>query len=199
MASDVDIVNVALTLLGENRIASLEDDVKAAREAKAIYEVTRDALLAGFTWSFAKTRAQLPALAAAPTFGFDYAYSLPADCLRVILLNEQFVGLDLTDYRGSPTEEYTIEGRQILTNWAAPLNIRYVKRVEDSTQFASAFVKALGCRLAADLCESLTQSEGKRDRAEQQFKLEIQLAVRANAIELPPQKLADDEWLMSRL
>ena len=199
MASETGIVNLALTLLGESRIISLDDDTKPAREAKALYEISRDALLAGYNWSFAATRAQIPALVGAPVFGFGMAYQLPSDCLRIILLNEEYVGVDLTDYRGAPVEKYAIEGRQILTDWSAPLNIRYVKRVTDTAQFSPNFTKAFGCQLAVDLAETLTQSGSKRDRAEAQLNKEISLAIRANAIELHPKRLADDDWVLSRL
>jgi hypothetical protein len=106
--------------------------------------------------------------------------------------------MDLTDYRGSPVEEFTIEGRTILTNLAAPLPVIYIKRVTDTTQFQANFTKGFAAQLAMDVCEALTQSETKRARAERELSKEITLAIRANAIELPPRKLPDDEWLMSR-
>lgn len=198
MASDVEIVNAALTLLGESRIISLDDDQKPAREAKAMFTTSRDALLAGYNWSFAKTRAQLVAAATAPLFGFDRSFPLPVDCLRVLFVGDDYVGADLTDYRGSNPEEFTIEGRSILTNLDAPLNVQYIKRVEDAAQFHPCFTKAFGCQLAYDLAEAITQSNSKVTKAERQLRYEINLAIRANAIELPPQKLADDEWLLSR-
>ena len=199
MASEVQIVNVALTLLGEARIMSVDDDVKAAREAKALLEINRDALLAGYNWSFAMFRQQLSALATVPAFGYGVQYLLPTECLRIVQVGQFFHGLDLTDYRGGSTEEYQVEGRNILTDLGAPLNFRGIKRVTDTTLFSANFAKAFAAYLAVDLAEPLTQSDTKRDRALQQLKREISLAIRANAIELPPKKLADDEWLMSRL
>lgn len=199
MATVVDIINVALTLLGESRIMSLSDNSKPAREANAIYESVRDSLLAGYNWSFAKTRAQLPASATAPAFEYAYAYPLPVDCLRVVFVGDYYVGMDLTDYRGAPTEMFTIEGREILTDMGSPLNIKYIKRQTDSTLFSANFSASLSAKLAENLAEPLTQSDTKRARAEAAFKSEIRLAVRANAIELPPQKFADDEWIFSRL
>lgn len=199
MASNVEIVNAALTLLGESRIISLDDDVKPARESKAIFDMCRDALLAGYNWSFAMERVKLSAMVDAPSFGYSLQYQMPSDCLRLVMVGDSYVGLDLTDYRGSPTEEFAIDGRRILTDMAAPLPIRYVKRVEDSQQFHPNFVKMFSAKLAMDLCESLTQSDTKYQRARDIFKDELMLAIRANAIELPPRKLPDDEWLMSRL
>ena len=199
MASDVEIVNVALTLLGEDRIASLDDDTKPARESKALFAINRDALMAGYNWSFAKTRSQLSALASAPAFQYALKYQLPSECIRIIQIGDFYAGLDLTDYRGSQTEMFTVEGREILTDLSAPLNFRFVQRVTDTAQFSANFAKAFAAYMAVDLAEPLTQSDTKRGRAVDSLKREISMAIRANAIELPPQKFADDEWLISRL
>lgn len=199
MATDVGVANLALTLLGESRIISLDDDVKPAREAKAIFEMVRDALLGGYTWSFAKTRTTLPADATPPAFGYANQFQLPSDCLRIVMVNELYAGLDLTDYRGSPTEDFTIEGRKILTDYSAPLKLRYIKRITDPSLYQANFTKVFGCQLAVDLCEALTQSNAKKTAAEQALGRELRLAVRANAIELPPNRLADDDWIVSRL
>lgn len=197
--SDVQIVNVALTLLGQSRITSIDDDVKQAREAKAIYDVVRDALLANYNWSFAMTRIALPASATPPIFEFRNSFPFPVDCLRVVFVGDFYVGLDMTDYRGAPNKDFMIEGRNILANFPAPLNVRYIKRVVDPTQFHASFVQAFASSLARDLAEPLTQSGSKRDRAESKLKTDVSLAVRANAIELPPESLADDPWVISRL
>lgn len=199
MASEVQIANFALTLLGEKRIVSLSDASKQAREIKALFEMTRDALLAGYNWVFAMTRTQLSPLAEVPAFQFGQQFQLPTDCLRIVLIGETYVGADLSDFRGFPVDEFVLEGRRILTDLGAPLSLRYVKQVTDTTQFDPSFAKAFAARLAADAAEAITQSAGKRDRAEVAFQKEINLATRANAIQLPPVKLADDEWMASRL
>lgn len=203
----VEIVNMALTMLGEGHIVSLSDNVKPAREANYIYSTTKDALLGGYNWSFAKTRAALTASATPPAFEYALAYDLPADCLRVLFVGDYYVGMDLTDYRGAPTELFTIEGRQILTDLGTMtppssdnnINIKYIKQEDDVTKFSANFVSALVAKLAENLAEPLTQSETKRARAESAFRNELRMAIRANAIELPPQKLADDEWILSRI
>jgi hypothetical protein len=199
MASKIEIINMAMTLLGEARILSIDDDVKPAREAKAIYDITRDAVLAADNWSFAITRSQLSALSTAPAFEYGVQYQMPSEALRMVFIGDRYVGADLTDYRSAPVEEFTIEGRVILTDLAAPLNVRFVQRVEDTTQFNSTFTYAFAAKLASVLAEPLTQSSSKRRDAEDEYQKARSMAVRANAIELPPQKLADDEWVLSRL
>jgi hypothetical protein len=199
MYSDVSVVNVGLTLIGEPRIVLLTEDTKQAREAKALYEATRNALLAAHNWSFAKTRVQLSPDPVAPLFEFANKYILPGDCVRVVRVGDHYVGADLTDYRGSPVEEYAIEGRTVYTNMDGVLDIVYIKIVTDASQFAPGFAMALGAKMGANLSGPLNQSNAKKQTAEAQFDKEIRAAIRANAIELPPTKLADDEWVLSRI
>ena len=197
--SEVSIVNNALTFLGESRIICLADNTKPAREANATYADISDSFLAAYNWSFTKTRAQLPALVSAPLFQYNHQYKIPTDCLRLLQIGEYSVGLDLSDYRGSDTSDFALEEGNILTNLGAPLHIKYIKRVEDTALFPPNFVMAFSMKLAELLAEPLTQSDQKRQRAVDAFAREIRNAIRANAIELPPSKLPDDEWLMSRL
>lgn len=199
MQSQSGILNTALTLLGESRVTSIDDDVKPAREAKAIWDIARNALLAGYNWSFAMSRRQLSALADAPLFGYNSRFQMPGDCLRLVMIGDFYAGIDLTNYRNEPDQEmWTVEGREILTNLAAPLNVRFVKLIEDTAMFHPSFDMTFAAYLANLLAEPLTQSDTKRARAEAQFHKEIGLAIRANAIELPPKKLPDDEWAMAR-
>lgn len=57
--SDVDIVNNALLLLGDNTIVALSDATDRARLANGIYPTARDALLRVHPWNFARSRAVL--------------------------------------------------------------------------------------------------------------------------------------------
>lgn len=199
MAADVDVVNYGLVLIGEARITALSENTKAAREASAIFAVSRDALLAAHNWRFAMARTTLNALAIAPVFGYDRQFQLPEDCLRPVFIGEYYAGLDLGDYRGSQDEVYTIEGRQILTSLDAPLRLQYVKRVTQAALFDPCFVAALGARLGAELAISLTGSSQKKNAALADMNRMVIEAGRVNAIQQPPQKLPDDEWVMSRL
>lgn len=199
MASKVDICNRALTKLGAQRILSLSDDLKPARECNSAFDIVRDAELRNHTWSFSKTRASLAALAAAPAWGFSRQFQLPNDCLRVVRVGEYYPGPVLDDYVNSNTADYAIEGRRILTDYDAPLKILYIARVTDATQYDSAFIEALACRLAMELAEPLTQSNTKRELAQSEYRSALLDAVRANAIELPPEQTQDDAWNLARL
>lgn len=199
MASNVEIVNRALTKLGESRILALTDDTKAARDANSLFAIVRDSELRSSRWRFAIKRTTLPALLTAPAFGYDRQFQLPVDCLKVLDVGDYYPGVDTADYVNSDTSEYAIEGNAILTNLKAPLRIRYVARIEDPALFDATFVEALACKLAIELCESLTDSGSKRQQAWSEYDMALKAAQRANAIERPPHKMADDTWMLSRI
>jgi hypothetical protein len=199
MASVVDVANRALTKLGSARIVSLSDDNKQARSIASCFYTLLDAELRQNRWTFAIKRAELPALSDAPTFGYDYQYALPADFLRLDMINDMFPSVSLDNYISSEVADYAIENKMILTNLSAPLKIRYGASVDDPNQWDSLFIEALACRLAAEICEDLTQSSGKRTQAWQEYKQALQAGKRANAIERPPSQLPDDTWIFSRL
>jgi hypothetical protein len=200
MASNVEIANSALTKVGSTRITALTDNVKAAREINAIFELRRDYLLRTHNWSFAMTRASLPALDETPAWGYTTLYQLPTDCLRVVQVNDTWVVPGLADYTSGPdSEPYKITGRRIETDIGAPLKLRYIKRVTDPAQFDAAFVEVFASDLADQVCEALTQSNTKREATRAVLRQSLLEAIRSNAIELPPEAIPDDSWILSRL
>jgi hypothetical protein len=195
-----EIANLALVKLGAARILSIEDDVKNAREIRQVWNLLRDAELAAHNWKFAIKRALLPKLeSATPVWGYNSSFELPADCINVVEVNDIFVGINLQNYRNiSPIADYEISGQVINCNFASPLKIRYVSRVEITGLWDPNFKVAFAMRLAMDLCETLTQSNTKRQLAQAEYKAAIAQAVRSDAIQGPPSPLADDTWIMSR-
>ncbi len=145
-------------------------------------------------------RTSLSALSDEPEWGYSLQYRLPSDCLRVVQVNDFYVIPGFGDFIGSgPDEEpFKIEGGKILTDFTAPLKIRYLRRVTNSGEFDAAFVEAFAYDLAFEACESITQSTTKKESLRQGRRDEILDAIRANAIELPPQVQADDAWIASR-
>ena len=199
MASQVDIANRALTKLGAARIISFSDDNKQARAVASMFNIVRDSELRSHIWSFSVKRASLPALTSTPDWGFQKEYQVPSDLLRVLMVNDVYGGPSREDYRNQPVAEYVLEGNKILCNFAAPLKIRYVSRVTDTTQWDSMFVEAFACRLAMELAEDLTQSNTKRELAQSEYVAALRGAIRASALEQPAQDLPDNSWLLSRL
>jgi hypothetical protein len=200
MSSDVDIANRALQKLGEARIVSVfpPDDLKSARAMNAAFEMVRDNELRAHWWNFAKARATLPADVATPAFDFNFQYTLPADCLRVRIAGNMRQSLGLLNYRTGLEKLYAIEGRKILTDLAAPLSLEYTTRVTDTSLWDACFVEVFACKLAMETCYEITQSDSKSAMLRQDYKRAIKEAILANAIELPPEGLADDSFVLAR-
>lgn len=200
MASQVDIANRALSKLGESRIISFDDDSKPAREISAAYEYVRDAEFRAHRWHFTKKRIMLPALTSTPIFGWEFQYQLPADYLQVIQVGYFDPIVDMSDYRTTGSMEWEIEADNVLlTNSEAPLPLRYVARITDTTRYDATFIEVLASRLAVEVCEALTQSTTKKESARQDYKEAMSVAIRSNSIELPPKTIQDDAWVLGRI
>ncbi len=206
MATKIEVANRALSKLGESRITSLDDNTKASRAISAAFDIVRDDEIRAHGWSFAMRRVQLAASTESPAYEYAFAYPLPTDCLRVWMIGDWYCNSpSIADYRGAGDGFYTIEGRSILTSEArspdsvpGPLRLRYLAKVEDTTQWDANFIEAFACRLAIEVCDELTQSTTKKSGMWQEYDQAIRRARRVNAIELPPEYVADDTWLLSR-
>ena len=184
-ASETTISNAALVALGERRITSLEDNSKNAKLLKERFPEVRDDLLRSYTWSFATKRARL-ATVKAPLWGFDNAYQLPNDCLRLIACN-------------NPAEEqYRVEGRQVVTDIGPELEIEYTSAVTDVSQMDVLFREALAAKLALDLAEAVTGSTAKVKELGETFKTKLRAARTPDSQEQSVRVLEASNWLDAR-
>ncbi|MGF1626285.1 MAG: hypothetical protein ACFCVH_15495 [Alphaproteobacteria bacterium] len=187
MASVVEICNRALDKLGEAPIVSLADDVKASRACARAFAPVRDAVLRDHPWNCAIRRTVLAAEAEAPAWGFARRFPLPADCLRVLAVAAEAEGA-----------RWVVEGRAVLTDAAAPLRIRYVRRLVDTALFDPLLAEALAARLAIELCEALTQSNTKRQLLLEDYAEIVGRARSADGQEGVPAPLAESPWVLAR-
>ena len=149
MASRVEIVNMALALIGADSIMDMTDEIESARKANAMYTIVRDEVLRSHPWAFATKRASLAALAAAPAYEYQYQYEVPIDCLRVLAVSE--------DTDGDTVEEYEKEGNCILSD-SGTIYIKYTARITDEGLFDALFTSAFSIRLASALAFPLADS-----------------------------------------
>jgi len=184
MASKVEICNRALEKLGAGSITSLADDTVEARACALLFDTARDAVLRRYAWNFAVKRTNLAALAAAPSWGFDAAYPLPADCLRVLEVQDD--------------DAWAVEEGNILSDVGDPIYIRYIAQITDTAQFDPLFVEALASKLAYEMAEHLTQSSTKKDQAAKDFAATLLEAARTDGLESTPSTLPEGSWLDSR-
>ncbi len=199
LASQVDVCNYAMTILGEQPITSLLDNTARARALNAIYQTQRQAEITGHFWNFSIKRVQLPSLTTAPLYQFTQAYQLPPDFLKIIDVGNQYPSIDLSDYIGSDDSQWAIEGNTITCNYAPPMYLRYCADIPDEGKWDPCFVVAFACRLAAMSAEAITQNTAKCQKAASQYKEALMNAVRADAMQIPPKKPNDDTWMISRI
>lgn len=190
MANSVtEICNLALQKLGAKRISAITEDSANGRACNACYELMRDAELEDHPWKFAIGRASLVSEATGPSWGKAYQYQLPSD----------FICL-LPDYEEDNTlyKDWVIEGKFILTDDTSPIYVRYIKKVTDVSQYSPLFADALACRMALQMCETLTQSNTKKADAAAEYKAIIARAKKRNGIQQRAQVSPDAEWISAR-
>jgi hypothetical protein len=187
--STVSICNRALDLLGADPIISLEDGSKAANLCQRNFEPSADSVLRLYPWNAALRRARLPALSESPAWGYLYQYQLPqgpepAFCLRLLEIDN-----------GS---DYRVEGRRILADYAAPLDILYIGRVTDTATFDPLLAEAVAAKLAVHLAGNLTESGSRIDAARNYLRDILAQAKAIDAQEGGAASLVVDAWLQAR-
>ncbi len=172
MASQVDVVNLALGKLAQDRgIAAMTDQSKEARVASRMWDIVRDEVLEARNWPFALKAQSLALDAEDPMPGWEYRYSLPSDCLTVRAITDETGirgarGLELFNCRGQADVydyelAYGAQGTSILTDLPNAYAV-YVVRVIDTDRYPAHFVNALACRLAAEMAPAIIGEAGLR-------------------------------------
>ncbi|MBF0284555.1 MAG: hypothetical protein HQL51_08865 [Magnetococcales bacterium] len=179
-ASEVSICNAALLMLGAEPIASLNDGNNRALACRQFYADARDTVLRAYPWNFAIRRTAPARLAERPAYGFAYQYALPVNpyCLRILDLEESI--------------PFRVEGRNLLCD-AETVNLRYIARIEDPTQFDALFVEALSAYLAAQVCFPITRNTTRYEALLKVFHHKLDEAQRADTQEGTPAQLNDDD------
>ena len=144
MASVVEICNGSLNQLGATTILSLTEDSKNARLCNQRFTQVRDAVFRSHPWNCLQKRVELAADTTSPAWGFKFAYTLPADCLRL---------LRILDYDSN----YKVEGRKILSNTSS-MKILYIGRVTDPNEYDESLRETLSAALGADIAFAVTSN-----------------------------------------
>lgn len=194
MASEVDICNAALNKIGARPITDLADPTSEAGVCNANYGRLLIVELQSRPWAFSTRRRNVGPSAAAPAFGPTLAFDLPEDYLSLVEVAERWA------WQMQPSDSndaaWYFEGRQILTDIANPLPLRYV--AQDPVMVNYLFNEALACSLAFEICDSLTGQPAKKDRALRDYQLALERAVSSNAILQAPRRNIEGSWISSR-
>lgn len=182
----VDICNTALLIVGAEEITSFDDETREAKVCNQMYETILDATLQKFPWRFSLTTVQLAQLTnppeAADEFGFDNAYQLPSDSLRVIR----------TD---TATDDYLIFGNILLSN-ELEVRVEYQFSVSED-QFPAYFRRALEWEIAAVLAMTLEDQAGKYQLLQNKADRELAIAKNIDSQEQPVADVGENNFLFT--
>ncbi len=193
MASAVDVASKALSLIGSGPITSLSppDNTKPAKQAALQFDGVRDATLQAHPWNFATKRVSIAADATAPDWEFLRRFLLPNDSLQLLEANGE----------DRDTCKWRVESGYILTDLAAPLQIRYIWQNTNTESWSPLFVEAMAAHLGATIAENLS---GMTDIAQTVMALYIRRlgdAKSRDGFEQTPFSTDDDNdysWLTAR-
>lgn len=182
--SEIDIINRALAKIGDQRITARTDNNNRARLMNTLYESIRDELLRECPWNFATERDTLAADLAAPVYGWATAFAVPADLLYMVSTENN--------------SAYRLEGNQILSNQENSLNITYVRRVTDPTEFDTGFAEAFSAKLAYEGASNITADLALQDRLFRDYNLTLIRSKKTDGQEDDPRGWAVDDWELAR-
>jgi|TARA_B110000444_G_scaffold188886_1_gene178267 hypothetical protein len=184
-ASDIELINRSLALLGIESITSLSDNSKQASVARVLFNDTRAAVFRGHPWNCLTKRASLPTDVTAPVYGFGKRFALPADYLRLLEVED------------SNSVVYQLERGHILCD-NDTMNIKYTALITDVTLYDTLLVDTLSARIAADLAQPLLQSTSAMEQMWQMYELKLREAKFVDAQEQAQDVIDADYWLDSR-
>lgn len=163
MASETDLLNTALGLIGEARITSIDDGSRNANQCQTFYPMLRDNLLRAQDWKFASAMIELARDVAVPLMNFAYSYALPADCLKVREYSSNQTAstpaiITVPSLNIRNITRWKIQGRHLLSS-DSQVWVRYTRRVENPDEMDPIFVQALAMWLASYLASSISKDE----------------------------------------
>lgn len=163
MASEIDIVNLALARLGDvANVSSIDPPEGSAQadHAARFYPIARDGLLDLIDWKFAIRRVDLAVLDT-DVHGWAFSYAKPANCIKILAVLPQNAGQD------QASEAYETEtndlGAEIILSDTEQAVARYTYRVTDTGKFPPLFVEGLSWLLASHLAGPVLKgNEGEK-------------------------------------
>ncbi|MFV2057288.1 MAG: hypothetical protein ACC707_12525 [Thiohalomonadales bacterium] len=210
--SPVEICNLALGWLGGDLIISLDDESVEAKLCKANYALLRDAVLEEREWTFAVKRLEPAQLVTGPLYGFDNAFQIPPEVLRVLQVSRAGTVVDgaliegsfLSATRGGTGTgretriEWNREGDQIMANNADRIFIRALIRIEDTTKFSPSFDQAFAARMAMELSIPITNSRALQKDMASLYAEKMRLAAATDGLQGRSQRVRADAFTVVR-
>lgn len=165
--TETSISNIALAELGAKRIVSFTDGSKNGSMLGDIFPIAVEYTLELHPWNFAIKRAKnQPEYGTKPQWGWDHAYIVPSDCIRVLAIGKDGVEIDAPFQVES---DAATENKIIVTNVDAPIDIKYIRTISNPQVFSPAFVVALVKVIKWFIARPLTGRKEMKDEAREEL------------------------------
>jgi len=167
--SEIQICNLALSMIGAESIRSFSEDNIRARMCKSFYDFTRDYVLYAFDWPFARGRKIIRRV---DPISLDddlpdgvYAFSMPAD----LLVPREPEGVKTSGSR----LWWRVQGEYLwLKLYVDTYGLYYTRRITNVVQFSEAFIQVVTLGLAARLAMPIAQDKSMARTLFQQYTFE---------------------------
>lgn len=151
--TQLEICNHALLKVGADTITTLTEPTSSEDGTKrsialcnTFFDQALEEILRLYPWNSCVKRAT-PTAATAPSFGYDNAFTVPADCVRIInVFDNANECVDGT--------QWVVEDGEILCNYDT-IYLKYIATPSDPTGLDVLCTKALICNMAIKLAPAL--------------------------------------------
>lgn len=194
--ADIHICNLALDRLGQRAISNLsEPSTDAEYVCARHFDQTRRELLREFIFPFSKKLVLLTASTEVePAFGFETAYALPNDFIRLRALGDTTINDD------TPPGLYDLVDSHIYTGEGDDdgLQMTYTYDARNVSKYDPLFVSLLKLKLAQNMAYKFTLKTGLLTQINAEYEA---LAARAQAIngqEAGVRRVERSKWVAQR-
>jgi len=188
-SNEADICNLALDLLNEGPISSIEDPIgKIPTLCARHYDQSRRAALRSHTWNFAMKRVSMAELTGNPVFEFDNWYELPSDYIRIVQIGAN-----------NQHTNYGIENGKLLVNsGGGELFMRYVYDFVNIQDMDPLFIDYWVAFLALKLAYPVTGSNTAVSRVSKILEGAMGYAQNVDGQERPPRRIERSRFKNAR-
>ena len=196
MVTKLQVFNLALQALGNERLSDTGDPGRASNELASCYSQVVNECLAAGSWNFAMETVKIEAdTGVTPAFGFVEVFAKPSDWVRTI-------GVSLDEHLSVPLLQYYDDD----AIWSANSSPIYVRYVSDDTglgfdlnRWPAQFTRFVELELAARVGPAITQNMSLIERVEKLRDMARRRALNTDALNEPqPKLLPPGSWTTSR-
>jgi hypothetical protein len=170
MATQLEICNMAMRMVGEEPITSEYEDTKAAEALRNLWDICYEEVLERHSWGFAQKRAALAAEVDPPDFGYAYRFLCPADPQKLV---------GVTMINESVDTDFRVEGGYILLD-SETCNLQYTAKVEIALA-PGTFANSLATIIASRLAYNLSGGRGRAMELLQLYEISVVRAIQSDA------------------